>query len=155
MENCVAKPSSWYLGALILLMPLCALSGQTVIGTGSMNCEIYSQADDDIKFGSENWALGFLTAANLRSKNLDLLVAVDSIAVIAALENFCQSHPENNIADASMQVLKDLVSLAEGDCSVARINPVLSKALNRCDNPASIENSNEPTGWSMIIPAVE
>lgn len=139
--------------AAILTSPSLVLAGQTIMGGGSMRCEVYSESDDGVKFAGENWALGFLSSANLRAKNLDLLQTIDSVAVIAALENFCDTHPTHSIADASMEVLRELVSSIEGNCSDP--HGMKKSSLSRCDNPAAINNADEPQGWSMTVPAVE
>lgn len=144
-----------YFAALPLFLPPLAYGGQSILGSGSMLCETYVQSDDVIKLATESWALGFLSSANMRSKNLDLLQAIDSVAVIDAVENFCASHPSDNIANATIHVLMELVASADVDCSEKRSNPARSPGLNHCDNPASVENSDEPVGWSMTVPAIE
>lgn len=132
-----------------------AQSGETLIGSGTMICEIYTQSDEAVKLASENWVLGFLSSVNLRSKNLDLLLSVNNVAVIAAVENYCASHEADNIADAAIFVLKKLVESAEGNCSIPSDKQTSTRGLNRCDNPASIENNNEPMGWSLTVPSIE
>lgn len=132
-----------------------AQGGETLIGSGSMICETYSQSDNAVKLASENWVLGFLSSVNMRSKNLDLLLAVDTVSVIAAVENYCDSHGDDKIADAAIFVLKQLVGSADGNCTVVQGSQSYSRGLNRCDNPASIENNNEPANWSMTVPSVE
>lgn len=141
--------------ALFAGLPSIVFGGQTIIGGGSMECEAYAESDEVIKLATESWTLGFLSSANMRSKNMDLLLSINSVAVIAAVESFCATHPSDNIAKAAIHVLMELVASAEGDCSLPRSGPAHRYGLNHCDNPASIENSNEPTGWSMTVPAVE
>lgn len=128
-------------------------AGQTIMGGGSMRCEVYTESDDGVKFAGENWALGFLSSANLRAKNLDLLQTIDSVAIIAALEHFCDTHPGHSIADASMELLRELVASVEGNCSDTQ--GMKKSSLSRCNNPAAINNADEPQGWSMTVPAVE
>ena len=137
---------------LTALFSLQAQAGPTLIGGGSISCEDYVAADETVKLASESWAMGYLSSANLRSKNVDLLLAIDGVAVIAALENFCTTYPLYSIADASSAVLKELILAAEGDCFAAGLK---NNGLNQCGSPASIESSNEPDGWSMTIPGVE
>lgn len=143
------------LASLSICMPMVAHGGQSIIGNGSMLCETYLQSDDVVKLAAESWALGFISSANLRSKNIDLLSAINSVAVIDAVENFCAAHPTENITKATIQVLVELVASADEDCTEKRNNPARSRGLNHCDNPASVENSDEPAGWSMTVPAVE
>jgi len=138
---------------VMLIWPSLLLAGQTIMGGGSMRCEVYAESDDAVKFAGESWALGFLSSANLRAKNLDLLRAIDSVAVITALENFCASHPAQSIADASMEILRELVASIEGNCS--NTEGLKKSSLSRCDNPAAINNANEPQGWSLTVPAIE
>lgn len=132
-----------------------AFGGQTIIGGGSMICETYIQADDVVKLASENWVLGYLSAANMRAKNVDLLLAIESVSVIAAVEKYCGQHDSNRLVDAAIYVLKELVASAEGDCTNPQDPPSRNRGLNHCENPAPDENSNEPMGWSMTVPAVE
>ena len=149
------KIFSLFLAAMPLFFPPLSYGGQSILGSGSMLCETYAQSDDVIKLATESWALGFLSSANMRSKNLDLLMTIDSVAVIDAVENFCASHPSDNIANATIHVLMELVASADEDCSEKRSSPARSPGLNHCNNPASVENSDEPVGWSMTVPAIE
>lgn len=155
MVNNMKKIFFLFLAALSLALPPLAQGGQSILGSGNMLCETYSQSDDVIKLAAESWALGFLSSANMRSKNLDLLMAIDSVAVIDAVEKFCVSHPSDNIANATIHVLMELVTSADEDCTAMRREPARSRGLNHCDNPASVESSDEPAGWSMTVPAVE
>ncbi len=155
MESKMKKILFLFLATLPLFLPPLAYGGQSILGSGSMLCETYVQSDDVIKLATESWALGFLSSANMRSKNLDLLMAIDSVAVIDAVENFCASHPSDNIANATIHVLMELVASADEDCTEKRSNPTRSRGLNHCDNPSSVENSDEPVGWSMTVPAIE
>ena len=144
-----------YLAAIPLFLPPLAYGGQSILGSGSMLCETYAQSDDVIKLATESWALGFLSSANMRSKNLDLLMTIDSVAVIDAVEEFCASHPSDNIANATIHVLVELIASADEDCTKIRKEATRSRSLDHCNNPASVENSDEPNGWSMTVPAVE
>lgn len=142
-------------GALFFCFSPLAQSGETLMGSGSMICETYTQSDDAVKLASENWVLGFLSSVNLRSKNLDLLLAVDSVSVIAAVENYCNAHADDNISDAAIFVLKQLVRSAEGNCTVSQGSQSFSRGLNRCENPAEVDSNNEPLGWSMKVPSFD
>lgn len=144
----------FFSAVLFFISPL-AQSGETLIGSGTMICETYAQSDDAVKLASENWVLGFLSSVNLRSKNMDLLLSVNNVAVIAAIENYCALHEDDKIADAAIYVLKQLVESAEGNCSIAHDTQSSNLGLNRCDNPASIENNKEPMGWSLTVPSIE
>lgn len=145
---------NFYLSLVLLtvILPLQVQAGQTLIGSGAMSCEAYADADETVKLATESWTLGFLSSANLRSKNIDLLHAINGVAVISALEDFCTINPFDTIADASTAVLKELIAAAEGDCFAPGLK---NNGLNQCASPASAENNNEPVGWSMTIPGVE
>lgn len=149
------KIFSLFLAAMPLFFPPLSYGGQSILGSGSMLCETYAQSDDVIKLATESWALGFLSSANMRSKNLDLLMSINSVAVIDAVEDFCASHPSENIANAAIHVLVELIASADEDCTEMRKEATRSRGLNHCNNPASVENSDEPNGWSMTVPAVE
>jgi hypothetical protein len=150
--NEMAKFFSLPLILLAVSMSLPAYAGPTLIGGGSMRCEDYAAADETVKLATESWAMGFLSSANLRSKNIDLLHAINGVAVISALENFCATYPPYSIADASTAVLKELIVAAEGDCFATGLK---NNGLNQCGSPASIESNDEPVGWSLTIPGVE
>lgn len=155
MENNMKKIFFSLLAALSLFLPPLAYGAQSILGSGSMLCETYAQSDDVIKLATESWALGFLSSANMRSKNMDLLMTIDSVAVIDAVEKFCASHPSDNIANAAIYVLVELIASADEDCTEVRKEPARISGLNHCNKPGSLENSDEPVGWSMTIPAVE
>lgn len=155
LENNMTKIFFLFSAALFICFSPLAQGGETLIGSGSMICETYTQSDNAVKLASENWVLGFLSSVNMRSKNLDLLLSIDAVSVIAAVENYCDLHTGDKIADAAIFVLRQLVGSADGNCSHPEGSHSGSRGLNRCENPASIENNNEPTGWSMTIPSVE
>lgn len=125
-------------------------AGETIVGGGLVACDEYLNADDSVKLSMENWVLGFLTSANLRSHNLDLLNHMDNGTIIDAVDNYCRSYPSALIADASVELLRTLVASADGDCDRpgARSSP-----LSLCNNPGSPESVGQ--GPDIIVPAVE
>jgi hypothetical protein len=141
--------------AWILIVSPLAYSGQTILGGGTMLCETYAQSDEVIKLANENWVLGFLSSANMRAKNQDLLLDVDTVVVIAAVESFCAAHASDKISDAAIHVLMELVATSEGDCTSPHQHPARARGLNHCDNPASFDQSKPEQGLSMTVPAVE
>lgn len=139
--------------AMTLALLLCVRpveAGETIVGGGLAACDEYLNADDSVKLSMENWVLGFLTSANLRSHNLDLLNHMDNGTIIDAVDNYCRSYPSALIADASVELLRTLVASADGDCDRpgARSSP-----LSLCNNPGSPESVGQ--GPDIIIPAVE
>ncbi len=134
----------------LLLAVQPAGAGETIVGGGLAACEEYLDADDSVKLSMENWVLGFLTSANLRSHNLDLLNHMDNGTIIDAVDNYCRSYPSALIADASVELLRTLVASADGDCDRpgARSSP-----LSLCNNPGSPDSVGQ--GPDIIIPAVE
>ena len=148
----MAKIFCFYLLLISAIFPSVAQAGPTLIGGGDMLCEAYIDADETTKLATESWVMGFLSSANLRSKNIDLLHAINGVAVISALESFCSTYPLYSVVDGSTAVLKELIFAAEGDCFAPGIK---NNGLNQCSSPASIENNNEPVGWSMTVPGVE
>lgn len=125
-------------------------AGETIVGGGLSACDEYLNADDSVKLSMENWVLGFLTSANLRSRNLDLLTHMDNGTIIEAVDDYCRTYPSALIADASVDLLKTLVASADGDCERpgARNSP-----LSLCNNPGSPDSVGQAP--DMIIPAVE
>lgn len=128
-----------------------AQAGQTVLGSGRIDCVEYLDAEESIKMSIENWVLGFLSFANLRSFNLDLLQHFDNGTLIDAVEDYCRDHPSAQIAEVSATLLKILVASADGDCT----NRVAgtSERLSLCRLPGAAEG--EGGDVEMVVPAVE
>ena len=108
-----------------------AVAGDTVVGSGRMDCDEYLQSDEAVKLSVDNWVLGYFSFANLRSYNLDLLRNLDNGTLIEAVEGFCHEHPSARIADASAALLKTLVASADGDCADDGGEPLQKLSLCR------------------------
>ncbi len=132
-----------------------ASAGETVLGGGRLDCNAYLESDEAIKLTSESWVLGFLSSANLRSRNIDLLSQFDNGTVIDAVERYCQQHPAATISDASVALLQMLVASADGDCLEgpgARRRPGV---LSLCHVPGAADSTPESRNWQMRTPGAE
>ncbi len=143
------------LTACALLFAGEAVAGETVIGSGLTTCDAYLEADDAAKLSSENWVLGFLSSANLRARNLDLLVRMDNGTVIDAVEAYCQQHPSASITDASIALLKSLVASADGDCLQGPGASPANGQLSLCKVPGAADSTRESRTWQMRTPGAE
>lgn len=138
-----------------LLAPAAVVAGETIIGSGRAACDTYLKAEEDAKLASESWVLGFLSSANLRARNLDLLVRMDNGTVIEALETYCRTHPSASITDASIALLKHLVASADGDClDGPGAHPAVGQ-LSLCRVPGAADSTPESRNWQMRTPGAE
>ena len=137
-----------WLAMTLLLCVMPAGAGETMVGGGLVGCDEYLQADDGVKLSMENWVLGFLSSANLRSRNLDLLANMDNGTIIEAVDSYCRRQPSALIADASVELLKTLIASADGDCDRPEAR---ASTISLCHNPGA-PDGGEP---DMIVPAVE
>jgi hypothetical protein len=141
--------------ATIFLGSPLALAGETVLGGGLTSCESYLQSDDVAKLAVESWVLGFLTSANMRAQNLDLLATVENLSIIEALEGNCTLNLQKTVTEVSVDLLKSLIDSIEGDCisgpgAIRKVG-----ALSICHNPGSLESNPETQGFNMRVPAIE
>ncbi len=139
------------IAAIGLMAAAPVYAGQTIVGSGRIDCGEYLNADETVKMSIENWVLGFLSFANLRSFNLDLLQNLDNGTLIDAVEAYCREHPSARIAEVSAVLLKDLVASADADCSDPLGAP--PGQLSLCRIPGA--SGSEGGGIEMIVPAVE
>ncbi len=128
-----------------------ARAGQTVVGSGRVDCVEYLDAEEAVKLSIENWVLGFFSFANLRSFNVDLLQNLDNGTHIDAVEGYCRDHPSARIAEVSAVLLKTLVASADGDCLDR--SATATGGLSLCQIPGAA--MSERTDIDLIIPAVE
>ena len=128
-----------------------AVAGDTVVGSGRMDCDEYLQSDEAVKLSVDNWVLGYFSFANLRSYNLDLLRNLDNGTLIEAVEGFCHEHPSARIADASAALLKTLVASADADCAAEGAAP--GRRLSLCRIPGAAGGSGVDFEW--FVPGVE
>ncbi len=130
-------------------------AGDTLAGSGNNACESYLASDDDARLASDSWVLGFLSSANLRARNLDLLANQSNGIIIDALESYCETHPEALIADAAVDLLKSLADSAGGECTGALAAAPPRGKLSICHTAGALESHPEPTGFSVTVPGVE
>lgn len=141
--------------ALVMTSAGHALAGDTLAGSGNNACESYLASDDDARLASDSWVLGFLSSANLRARNLDLLANQSNGTIIEALEGYCESHPDALVADAAVELLKSLADSAGGECTgPAGAAPPRGK-LSICHTAGALDSNPEPEGFSVTIPGVE
>lgn len=141
--------------ACLLLISVHAAAGDTVIGGGLTACDRYLEADEAAKLSSESWVLGFLSSANLRARNLDLLALMDNGTVIDAVEAFCKKYPSASITDASIALLKNLVASADGDCLDGPGARPVDGQLSLCRVPGAADSTPESRNWQMRTPGAE
>ncbi len=139
----------------MLLITGPAHAGETVIGSGLTSCDAYLDADEAAKLSSENWVLGFLSSANLRARNLDLLVRMDNGTVIDAVEDYCRQNPSASITDASIALLKNLVDSADGDCLHGPGARTAAGQLSLCKVPGAADSTRDSRSWQMRTPGAE
>ncbi len=143
------------LGLCLWSLPPVASAGGTIVGGGNNACESYLDSDDDAKLASESWVLGFLSSANMRSRNLDLLSNLSNGTIIDALESHCTANPGDSIAAAAIALLKSLVASADGECSNDAAASMKAGTLSICHTAGSLESNPEPTGFNLTVPGVE
>ncbi len=139
--------------ALALSAPV--LAGDTMAGSGNNACDSYLASDDDAKLASESWVLGFLSSANMRARNIDLLANLSNGVIIDALEGYCETHPDATITEAAIDLLKSLVASADGECSGGGAGRLKAGTLSICQTAGSLESNPEPDDFSLIVPGVE
>lgn len=132
-----------------------ALAGETLAGSGNNACDSYLASDDDARLASDSWVLGFLSSANLRARNLDLLANQSNGVIIDALESYCETHPYALIADVAVELLKSLADSAGGECTGAAAAAPQPGKLSICHTAGAIDNHPEPAGFSVMVPGVE
>lgn len=128
-----------------------ARAGDTIVGSGRMDCGEYLQSDETVKLSVDNWVLGYFSFANLRAYNLDLLRNLDNGTLIEAVEGFCHEHPSARIADASAELLKTLVASADGDCGEDGVAP--GTGLSLCRVPGAAGGGGFDVG--RYVPGME
>ena len=132
-----------------------AHAGNSLAGSGNNACDSYLASDDDARLASDSWVLGFLSSANLRARNIDLLANQSNGTIIDALEAYCEAHPDALIADAAVDLLKSLADSAGGECTgPAAAVPERGK-LSICYTAGAIDSHPEPAGFSVTVPGVE
>jgi hypothetical protein len=58
----------------------------------------------------KDWVLGFVSGANTFNVNAELLERVDAPAIDAWVDNYCRSNPLENVYDAVVALVKELLS---------------------------------------------
>ncbi len=132
-----------------------ANAGDTLAGNGNTVCESYLTSDDDARLASDSWVLGFLSSANLRARNLDLLANQSNGTIIDALESYCEANPDALVADAAVDLLKSLADSAAGECTGALAADPPRGKLSICHTAGAIESQAEPANFSLTLPGVE
>lgn len=132
-----------------------ANAGDTLAGNGNTVCESYLTSDDDARLASDSWVLGFLSSANLRARNLDLLANQSNGTIIDALESYCEANPDALVADAAVELLKSLADSAAGECTGAAAAEPPRGKLSICHTAGASESQTEPANFSLSLPGVE
>ncbi len=135
-------------------MPGAAQAGHSLAGSGNNACDSYLASDDDARLASDSWVLGFLSSANLRARNIDLLANQSNGTIIDALEVYCEAHPDALVADAAVELLKSLADSAGGECTDMAAMPQRGK-LSICHTAGALDSHPEPAGFSLTVPGVE
>ncbi len=100
----------YFIGIFLLLFYTTGFA-YTIKGAGTISCGRYID-DKRNSPGLEHvanmhWVQGFITGVNYSStKNYGS--GIDMIAMAQYLENYCQDHPLNNLAEASEKLLNAL-----------------------------------------------
>lgn len=131
-----------------------AVAGGTLAGSGNNACESYLASDDDARLASDSWVLGFLSSANLRARNIDLLANQSNGIIIDALESYCETHPDALVADAAVELLRSLADSAGSECTGPTTAPQRGK-LSICHTAGAVDSHPEPAGFSVTVPGVE
>ncbi|NOJ43035.1 hypothetical protein [Bradyrhizobium australiense] len=61
----------------------------------------------------QSWLGGFLSGYNIGSGGVDFLAQPSFDALTAWMDNYCRSHPLNGVAEAAVDLTKELRSRAE------------------------------------------
>jgi hypothetical protein len=96
-------------------------SNHTVVGTaGTSSCGSWTESRGDnskygfvLASGYQNWVLGFLSGANTEHQ-ADILKNTDLDSVWAWVNNYCQSHPQDQISTAVEHLVVELDRKAGG-----------------------------------------
>ena len=83
-----------------------AKADYSALGTGNSSCGTWMTQRHAAHSGSrpayEQWVLGFLSGIGYtRENDADPLNGVDAFGVWAWIDNYCQTHPIDHIADAA------------------------------------------------------
>lgn len=154
---CAAAGTALTTAAVILTltgMPSATYAGNSLAGSGNNACDSYLASDEDAKLASDSWVLGFLSSANLRARNIDLLANQSNGTIIDALEVYCEAHPDALVADAAVDLLKSLADSAGGECTGPAAVPQRGK-LSICHTAGALDSHPEPAGFSLTVPGVE
>jgi hypothetical protein len=93
-----AKQSVTALG-LIVLMASVAVAQQSVIGLGASSCLFWTgQRNAKASFSWEQWLLGYVSGAG--APEIPLLKDPDGEAVLAWIDEYCRSHPLDQLGVA-------------------------------------------------------
>ena len=106
--------------SLLATLALCVLAASpsyafTVLGAGAVSCGKWTQQRqnrNDMQIGG--WALGFVSGANAMETNIDFLEAPDADAVLAWVDNYCRSHPLDQVSTALVHLVIELEQQAGG-----------------------------------------
>ena len=150
-----ARPVLACIVAAAAVLALPALAGDTLAGSGNNACDSYLASDDDARLASDSWVLGFLSSANLRARNLDLLTNQSNGVIIDALESYCESHPDALIADAAVELLKSLADSASGECTGSSAALPERGKLSICHTAGAVDSHPEAANFNVTFPGVE
>ena len=139
---------------VVAAVPGAANAGGTLAGSGNNACDSYLASDEDAKLASDSWVLGFLSSANLRARNIDLLANQSNGIIIDALESYCETHPDALVADAAVELLRSLADSAGSECTGPATTPQRGK-LSICHTAGAVDSHPEPAGFSVTVPGVE
>lgn len=102
-----------------ILILLLVLSGMTsnvysaqIAGAGTLGCGIWiadKNADSLRKFDSQTWVLGFLSGKAIATGK-DILKNTPDESLFLWIDNYCQSNPLSDVADASNALYFELVN---------------------------------------------
>ena len=74
-----------------------------ILGAGASSCGTWTQDRHDNQWGEDlEWVLGFMSAYNdYASADHQMTKGTDSAGVAAWMDNYCQAHPLDTIADGT------------------------------------------------------
>jgi hypothetical protein len=101
-----------------------AAGNSKILGNGSDSCGAWQDERRSMivtqhpspKLSAESqWILGFVTAANLSlAPNIDLNEGMNDQRMMAWIDNYCSSHPLENLGTAAVNLTLELTQRAQG-----------------------------------------
>jgi hypothetical protein len=101
------------LSLIVLSAP--AMAQASLIGASQQSCGSWTHErknDSSMSYVYASWIVGYVSGLNATGvtvlKSPDLLKGIDGNAVIGWMDNYCRSHPLENLGDATVTLLAEL-----------------------------------------------